>query len=296
MSKIFYDIKQSFVQMWRNKGMSLASIFAITAMLLILGIFFVISVNVNMFTESIKDDYNTVEVFMLDDASDSVTEQDMLTLQKINGVSEVGYRTKEQALEILKQRWGDNGYLLDSLEDNPLPNSIIVTIDDVDAANEVYEVAGKLDGVESIKYYKDTVDKLTRFTKFLKIGCGVVMVFLVIISIVVVSNTIKLTVFARSKEISIMKYVGATNWFIRVPFMIEGITIGIVSALISALITFVIYARIVAAIGNGVTTMFSFSLVSPSYLITNLIIIFLAIGVGIGASGSIVSMRKFLDA
>ena len=123
-----------------------------------------------------------------------------------------------------------------------------------------------------------------------------VMVFLVVVSVVVVSNTIKLTVFARAREISIMKYIGATNWFIRGPFLVEGIIIGIFASLVSAGITFLLYSKVVELIGTQVMTILSSPLVPAGYLAVNLICIFLAMGVSIGACGSIISMRRFLDA
>ena len=120
-------------------------------------------------------------------------------------------------------------------------------------------------------------------------------IFLIIVSVVVVSNTIKLTVFARSKEIKIMKYVGATNWFIRGPFMAEGIIIGIFAAIISTIMVSLLYGRIVAGIGTQVIAITSCPLISVSYMAGNMLIIFLALGISIGAWGSIISMRKFLD-
>ena len=151
------------------------------------------------------------------------------------------------------------------------------------------------DGVEDVKYYQETVKKLTKITNFLKLAAMIIMVFLIIVSIVVVSNTIKLTVFARAKEIEIMKYIGATNWFIRGPFLIEGILIGVISSAVSAVATFFIYREIISLVGKQFMTIMSSPLVPAGYLSVKLILIFLAIGVSIGACGSIVSMRKFLD-
>ena len=296
MNRLGYSIKQAFQQIHRNRGMSLASVFAITAMLLILGLFFVVSVNVNLFTEMVKQDYDKVEIYMKDSADVAKAQQVMDTMKKIKDVSKVEYRSKAEALKIMKERWGDSGYLLDSLGNNPLPNSVLVQVDSLTAANKVNATAAKLDGVESVKYYKETVDKLTKITNFMQIAALVIMIFLVIVSVVVVSNTIKLTVFARSREISIMKYIGATNWFIRGPFLVEGILIGIFSSLVSAGITFAIYGKIVSDIGAKVMTILSTPLVPAGYLSMNLIIIFLAMGVSIGACGSIISMRRFLDA
>ena len=295
MSRISYNLKQAIQQIGRNKGMSLASVFAITAMMLILGLFFVITVNINLFTEMVKSDYEQVELFLLDSTSTDEAQTMMDDIEQLDGVDKVEYRTKEDALNIMKARWGESSYLLDSLGDNPLPNSILVTVDSLENAGKVTDMAADLDGVEDVKYYKETVEKLTRVTNFLQIAALVIMAFLIVVSVVVVSNTIKLTVFARAKEISIMKYVGATNWFIRGPFLVEGILIGIFASLVSAGITYLVYSKVVDAIGTQVMTILSSPLVPAGYLSLNLICIFLAMGISIGAWGSIISMRRFLD-
>lgn len=140
------------------------------------------------------------------------------------------------------------------------------------------------------------MDKLLDATKFIQIAAVIVMVFLIIVSIVVVSNTIKLTVFNRANEINIMKYVGATNWFIRGPFLAEGIIIGIISAGISVGLSALIYDKIIDAIGGQLFSVLSMPMVPVGFLVYNFAWIFLALGISIGACGSIISMRKFLDA
>ena len=276
--------------------MSLASIFSIVAMLLILGLFFVITVNVNLFTEVVKQDYDQVEVFLLDDTTKAEAEELMSVIKQQDGVSAVEYRSKAEALEILKQRWGESGYMLDSLGKNPLPASILISVDSLDNAGDVAKFAGTLEGVDDIQYYQETVDKLTKITNFLQIGALIIMIFLVVVSVVVVSNTVKLTVFARAKEIRIMKYVGATNWFIRGPFLAEGIIIGVLAALVSTGLISLIYAKIIDAIGPQVLAIVSSPLIPVGYMTSNMIIIFIALGASIGAWGSIISMRRFLDA
>ena len=295
VNRIRYNIKQALTHLNRSRGMTLASVFAITAMMLILGLFFVLSVNLNLFTEMIKSDYDEVELFLRDDVTTEQAQAVMDEVDKFDGVEETLYRTKDDAMDIMKKRWGENGYLLDSLGENPLPNSVLVKVEDIDAANTVIDKSAKLDGVEDVRYYKETVEKLTKVTNSIQVGALILMAFLIVVSVVVVANTIKLTVFARAKEIEIMKYVGATNWFIRGPFLVEGIIIGVISSLISAGITFGIYSRVVAAVGLQVMTMFSSPLVPAGYLSLNLIVIFLAMGVSVGACGSIISMRRFLD-
>ncbi|MBR2547472.1 MAG: permease-like cell division protein FtsX [Eubacterium sp.] len=296
MSRIFYNIKQALIQIVRYRTTTLASLFAITAMMLILGLFFTLAVNLNLFTEMIKRDYDTVEVFLEDDVSEDDAKAIMNEVTGITGVSEVEYRSKAEALQIMKDRWGSSGYLLDSLGGNPLPNSILVTVTSLDAADAVNSQVSTIQGVESTRYYKETVDKLTKVTNFLQYGSLAIMMFLVLISIIVVSNMIKLTVFARAREISIMKYIGATNWFIRGPFLVEGIIIGMLSALAAGGIIYIVYSNAVEVIGMKVMTILSSPLVPAEYLMQNLLIIFLALGVGIGSTGSIISMRKFLEA
>ena len=296
LNSLVYNIKQGFLQIFRNRGMSLASIFSILAMLLILGMFFVITVNINLFTEVVKQDYDQIEVFLLDDTDKAQAEQIMTQIRTHEGVTDVQYRSKAEALEILKERWGESGYLLDSLGKNPLPASILISVESLDNAGEVAAYAGTLDGIEDVQYYQETVEKLTKITNFLQIGALIIMAFLVVVSVVVVSNTVKLTVFARAKEIRIMKYVGATNWFIRGPFLAEGIIIGMLAALISTGLIALIYKELIAAIGAQVLAIVSMPLISTQYRTGNMLIIFLALGMSIGACGSIVSMRKFLDA
>ena len=296
MNSLIYNIKQGFVQIFRNRGMSLASIFSIVAMLLILGLFFVITVNVNLFTEVVKQDYDQVEVFLLDDTTKAEAEELMSVIKQQDGVSAVEYRSKAEALEILKQRWGESGYMLDSLGKNPLPASILISVDSLDNAGDVAKFAGTLEGVDDIQYYQETVDKLTKITNFLQIGALIIMIFLVVVSVVVVSNTVKLTVFARAKEIRIMKYVGATNWFIRGPFLAEGIIIGVLAALVSTGLISLIYAKIIDAIGPQVLAIVSSPLIPVCYMTSNMILIFISLGASIGAWGSIISMRRFLDA
>ena len=150
--------------------------------------------------------------------------------------------------------------------------------------------------IEDVQYYKETVDKLTRITHFLQIACIVIMAFLVIVSIVVVSNTIKLTVMARADEIHIMKYVGANNWFIRGPFIVEGVVIGLIASVIASGAICLIYNKLVEAVGDQIFAIVSSPLISVQYMTVNLTIIFVALGCSIGAWGSIVSMRRYLKA
>lgn len=296
MKSFFYTLKQAFLQFGRNLNMGIASIFAITAMLLILSIFFIAALNVNMAAETIKGDYDSIQIYLTEDVTQADADLIINDIKKTKGVEDAYYESKEIAMEKFKERWGENSYLLDNLQTNPLPNSVIIKIADLEQADAIAAKAATYGGVEDIKYYKDTVDKLLKVTRFIQLSAIVVMIFLIIVSIVVVSNTIKLTVFNRADEISIMKYVGATNWFIRGPFLVEGIIIGVISAAISMAAAWAMYHKIIDIFGHQMLSMLSMQLVPERFLIYNLAWIFLALGVAIGACGSIISMRKFLNA
>jgi cell division transport system permease protein len=276
--------------------MSIASLFSITAMMLILGLFFVLIVNIGVAMETAKMDYDTVSVYLTDEVTYDSAMKMADQLRAMSEVAEVSYLDKDTALSQWKvQYWGENAYLLDTLPENPLPNSIEVTVKELSGADAVVEKAKSFQGVEDIKYYRDTVQKLVKITDSLKVAMLIIMAFLVLVSIVVVSNTIKLTVFARQREIEIMKYVGATNWFIRGPFLAEGIFIGIIAAGISVGVVAALYSKIVQLMGTDMSLMIGSPMVSVQFLVVNLVWVFLALGISIGACGSIVSMRRFLD-
>ena len=275
--------------------MTFASFFSITAMLLILGLFFIVVVNVNMVAENAKKQFDTIQIYLLDETTAEAADDMLDALRDMDEVAEAVYLTKEAALNEFKVKWGDKAYLLDGLTENPLPNSIRVKVNEIDEADKVVAKAKTFEGIEDIKYYQSTVDKLIRITDFIEIGATVIIVFLVVISVVVVSNTVKLTVLAREREISIMKYVGATNWFIRGPFLVEGMLIGFFAAAIAVGFVSLLYHKIVGMFSQDAFLLFSTTMVPEGFLIENLIAIFMALGISIGAIGSIISMRRFLD-
>ena len=295
IKSFFYSLKQALVQLNRNKTMALTSLFSITAMLLILGMFFILVVNVNLLTESAKDQFGMVEVYMLDDATDDQINTIMDSVKTLDYTDTVEFLDKDDAMDEMKDRWGDNGYLLDGLQENPLPRSIRITLKNIEDSQELVDYVSNFEGIEKVKYNQSEINKILKITNSIQVGALVIIVFLIFVSIIVVSNTVKLTVLARGREISIMKYVGATNWFIRGPFLIEGIIIGILAALISAGVICGLYSLIIANISEQMLVMFSTGLVPVAFMTENLIVIFLALGVSIGAMGSMISMRRFLD-
>ncbi|MDR0425059.1 MAG: permease-like cell division protein FtsX [Clostridiales Family XIII bacterium] len=292
---MIYSIKQAFKQFFRNGAMSTASVLSITAILLILGLFFLLIVNVSNIAARVENDFDSIQVYLLDEADEAAADYIMGAIKAMPEVQEVEFLPREQAMEDLKAKFGDKAYLLELRQDNPLPNSIMIRVGLIEDADKVVEYVRAFEGIEGINYYKETVERLIKLNRFIQYAGLMVIFTLVIISVIVVSNTIKLMVLAREREIGIMKYVGATNWFIRGPFLVEGILIGLISAGVSVGIVAFIYYKIEEVLGTDLLVMLSSGLVSHRFMIENLAAIFAALGVSIGACGSIISMRRFLD-
>lgn len=296
MRRLGYALKQAFAQIHRNRNMSIASIFAITAMMIILGIFLVLILNVNLFANNVEEQFDTIEVYLEDDVTDAEGAEITEKIADIPNVATAVYLSKEDAMDEMKERWGENAYLLDGLVDNPFPPTVEITSTDLQYERDIVAALDGMEGIDEVKYYQEVIDRLMKITRYLEYAAVILIGVLILVSIIVVSNTIKLTVHAREDEIHIMKYVGATNWFVRAPFLIEGIVLGFISSVIGAAIVGVCYYKIVEVFSDKVLILFSSGLVPFEFIMENAGIIFVALGVCIGSLGSILSMRRFLDA
>ena len=282
--------------MWRNRGMGVASVASISAVLMILGMILIIILSINNFVADTTTKFDEIQVFLLDDATDDQLDNIEEEVAKNKGVVSILYESKDQALETFKEEWGEDAYLLDGLEkDNPLPNSYVIKLEGIEFAENVVNSIKGLDGVEEVKYDKDVINKLVTFADYIRLGGIVLIAILVFVSVFIISNTIKLTVTSRRREINIMKYVGATNNYIRGPFIIEGVLLGLVGAVVSILIVYFGYEYFFGLVNEGLYSLFSVLLVTPKVIFTDIAIIFSAIGMGIGALGSIVSLKRFLN-
>ncbi len=224
-------IKQGFQGVWRNRGMGLASISSITAVLIILGIVLIMVLSINNVVIDTKSRFDEVQIFLEDEITDEQLARIENEAKNTQGVLSVVFQSKEQALETMKKQWEEDAYLLEGLETNPLPNSLIVQLKDIEYADLVVDKVSGFQGIEEIKYNKDIIDKLILFSNYIRAGGLVIVAILILVSIFIISNTIKITVTARRREIDIMKYVGATNGYIRGPFIIEGLVFGLIGAI-----------------------------------------------------------------
>lgn len=295
--RLFKNItNQGFKGMWRNRGMGLASISSISAVLMILGIVIIMIISINSLVIETKAKFDEIEVYLLDDIDIGETNIIENRVSKMPGVISITYRSRQEALEIMSKDWGEEAYLLEGLlEDNKLPDSYIIKISDIKYADDIVDSLKPIKGIEKIKYHKDIIDKLMVFANYIQVGGIIIISLLIFISIFIISNTIKLTVVAREREINIMKYVGASNGYIKGPFIIEGMLFGLIASLISIGIIYFGYEYLFNGINERVYEFSSIRLVSPTSIFKDISIIFVTIGTGIGAIGSLVSMKRFLN-
>ncbi len=291
----YYSIVSAIKNLWRNRMMSVASILSVSAALLILGLVFAIIVNVNSFVEGAQDQFEEITIFLQDDMDGEQKENLIANVKGIIGVSEVVYLSKEDALQNWREEWGDKAYLLDGLDSNPLPDSVIITLRNLDISENVVNVLKTLPGIESIKFYKDVIDKIISTSRFIRTVGLVIIVILLVIATAIITNTIKLAVNARRREINIMKYVGATNWFIRRPFIVEGTVLGVLGAVLASGIIYLTYSYMYEYFTSEFYVIIAAHFVPVKAVMSDVIVLFIVLGVGIGTLGSINAMNKHLN-
>lgn len=288
---IEYYIREVFISLRRNNWMSVASIGTVAVSLFIFGMFLMMVMNMNKLAENMESQVQ-INVYLLDKVDREQARDIEKDLKEIEGVESVGFVTKDEAMERFKDRLGDQKTLLDALDEtNPLPDSFEVTVTNPDLVKTAAEKMEKLDGVECAKYGQDVMEHLFEITRLLRIFGFTLMLVLAFATLFIISNTIRLTVFARRKEIAIMKYVGATDWFIRWPFVMEGMVLGLLGSIIAAMVLRTAYTAMAEKVYD---TLAFFPLIPEQPFLTYITIIVVISGMVVGAIGSAVSIKKFL--
>ena len=292
---ISYFLTEGFRNVFKNKKSTFSCLGVMCATMLIFGLFFTIGKNINNAVKGLEKEQG-MQVFMEYDATEEQISKLNEDLNKIEGVNTVTFVSKEEAYNTMKKRLGKNEKALRGFTPDMFAVSYMVTLTDLSMNNPVYEAIKQLDTVRDIQNKRDTIETLSKVGNTIQIVTFSMFAILILISLFIISNTIKLTVHARRKEISIMKYVGATNGFIRTPFMIEGIIIGLISGLLSILVVGGGYNYIVSKLSSSDTWQrLSINLLSFSDLFGQIVLVYMILGVGIGIIGSSISMRKYLD-
>jgi len=293
---IGYLIGEGFRNTFKNKKSTFSAMLVMCISMLIFGLFFILGENINHIMGTVEG-AQAIQVFIKEDATDEQIEELGKQIKEIDGVDKdkLKFLSKEEGFEKYLERYGDKAYLIEPYED-VIPDSYIVSFTDLKLAKDVEVKINELEHIKSITSANETMDKLISITNGIRIVTALILIGLVIGAIFIISNTIKLTVYARRKEISIMKYVGATNSFIRWPFIVEGMLIGIISACISILLVGGGYKVIAAKLlESTVIQNLGITLVSFADMFNMLIIVYMALGIGIGVVGSSMSMKKYLE-
>ncbi|MBV1759115.1 MAG: permease-like cell division protein FtsX [Dethiosulfatibacter sp.] len=296
VSRVFkHTIKQGFQGIYRNRTMSLASVGSVSAVLVILGLILMIILNVSAISVSTKEKFDEIYVYL----DDSITNQRIREIgeeiSSFDGTLAVVFQSKDYALEKMKEEWGEDGRLLEGLVNNPLPNTYVVQLRDVSYATSLIRQIEQKDGIEEVKYYKDIVEKLISTAEFIQVFGVIVIIILLLVTIFIIQNTIKITVASRKVEIELMQYIGASNGFVRGPFIFEGVILGCMGAFLAIIIVLNGYDYLVSYSNEKLFSMLSVYLIPANMISLDILIIFVTIGVGIGILGSIVSLKKFLS-
>ena len=291
---INYLIGEGIRNLFKNKKSTMSSLMIMCATMLIFGLFFVIGENLNAFVENVAE-AQEIRVIIDNDATDSEIEEVGNEILGIEGVKSAEFVSKDEALDYMKDMLGDEvleGYS----ERNILSVAYNVTLTDLKLNNEVQDSINQLPHVKKIVSSNQVIAQIISLAKGVRIVTAGILALLIIISVSIITNTIKLAVHSRRKEISIMKYVGATNSFIRWPFLVEGIIIGIVAGLLSVALIGGVYTGIAHKLADtSFLQMANWSLLNFSDMFNLILIVYLGLGIGIGILGSSISMRKYLE-
>lgn len=316
-----YLVGEGFRNIFKNTKSTAISVITMICTMFLFGIFFAIGVNINSVLEQVQMQQG-MEIFIWDEVTDEQKEEFENEIKALDGVNKVTYKNKQQALDEMKERMREQQELLSGYEgeNNVFPASFVVTLTNLEKSKEIEEeirrigakiaTEGKSEEVDleieedtshdtlikNIQSSDNTIATLIQIVRGVRITIGVIFIILLIISITIISNTIRLTVHARRKEISIMKYVGATNSFIRWPFLVEGIIIGIIAAVITLLIIGVLYDVVIQNIEDSkVLQQMEITLLKFTDLAKPVAGVYALLGIGVGIIGSSVSMKKYLE-
>ncbi len=290
MGTLFYLIKQGFENVWKNKLMFVASVLIISTSMITLGIFSIVGENAKAFVDNMKAD-QTILAFLDEDVEEARIKAIEKTISEIAGVADVTHETKEEALKNAREQFFDESTIdfTEGWEDNNLfTDSFAVNVNDLTMANDIVAKIEAIDGVRKVRFDESVFSYINKASDAIQLVVMVVFVLLVAVSLLVISNTIKLVLHSRRKEINIMKYIGATDSFVKTPFIIEGIIVGVVGAYLSWFIIMPMYSGLQNLVADSALS-FPWVDLSQKILYTNLVI-----GIGISCIACMISIKKYL--
>ena len=289
LSSIGYLIKEGIKNIWSNRMMSLASIGVLVSCLVLTGAAVMVTLNVRTVVDKVSDS-NVTTVYMDLKATDEDLKSAEQEMKNLKNVTEVSFFPKEEAIKDYKDVVGEKVFAKMEGEGNPLPDAYKVTMADLSKYDETVKEIQAIQSVDTVSSQTDVADKLTSLNKIVQLMSIAIVCALIVISMFIISNTIRMTMYARRFEISIMKSVGATNMFVRIPFLMEGILIGALSGIASLFILMGVYDLIVEAMQHIVP----FNAVQFSSVTWPFLGACLLAGVFVGMLGGIIIIAKYL--
>ncbi len=297
LNSFFYLVKQGFKNLWNNRLMSLASVGVLVSCMLLIGAAALLSLNVSSIVDEIEDQSEAI-VYLEDNLSKPEIEEARDGIIATGKVATIEYISKEDALLAMMESMGDDGMLFNAYADeNNLPDSFRVTFHDVSELENTVMHIQSLPGVDSVSALTEVAEVITGIKNMAYVGGTIIIGLLIMVSLMIIGNTIKITVFSRKREVNIMKYVGATNGFIRLPFIVEGISLGVISGAVSYGVIYFAYDYIVKWADSQSATWFSqivSELVPFSAVSDYMLIGFLGGGAFIGLFGCVAFIGKHL--
>lgn len=289
---VIYFFREAAKSMSRNRILSIATVSTVAICILILGMAALMIINAGTFMQRLESDVEIVAY--LDDslAKDQVADlRD--DIKNLDGVKSVTFVSKHEALQRLEKKFGENKYdLAETLSKNPLPDTYEIKAQDPHNVANLAQEVQQMNGIDKVNYGQGVIERLFKVTSWIRITGMVVVVLLALGAIFLIATTIRLSVFARRKEIYLMKLIGATDWFVRWPFFIEGILLGAVGGLIAILVLAFGYGSLLQNMGKA---LFFIPLVSSTGLLTNLYLALVTTGALLGVIGTSISLRRFMN-
>lgn len=294
-STIKYLLREGLSGLRKNLLMTMASVVAVAACISILSFSYCVGSNLRHMLHQMEDSIG-ISVFLNGDLSGEEIETMKTEIGKIDHVVDVEYISPRDALDTLKKEWGADEDIFEGLDDsnNPLSHSFQVSLDTIENQSSVLRVLQGMDGIDSIRHGQTETEFLLKVNRVFRVSSILVMLILGIISVMIIMNTIRISVANRRVEINIMKYVGATDWFIRLPFVIEGVIIGLIGAIIPLFLGMPIYAKIISTIYAYIPVIKFIQFRVTGEIFRFLLPFGVVFGVALGVIGSVTSIRKHL--
>ena len=296
-SNVTYLVKKGVSSVWKNWVMSFASFSILAVSLLLVSCTVLLMINANIVMSNIENT-NEIAIYLEEGVSDGQIAHIRDVLQNNSDITDVKHITKEQALEDFREDMAEQAELLDYLDENPMPETFMVRVEDLTKIRHIVNLITDVEGVEKVKAPYDFAGVLVNIRNTFSVIATAVLAALVVVSVFIVSNAIRSSVYSRRNEISIMKYVGATNSFIKAPFFVEGMFIGIVAGVVSWGVTWIIYNAVFSLFGEDMTLwqMFGvFNLIPFEDIRLIVLALNCAAGALLGAMGTVISTGKHLN-